>query len=96
MQPREMAGTTLRLKKTVDKLPISFSALVGINALAESEVGLSRLATLGGHWELSEPKWAVKSQAKYWSEDDREMLKKAQEFLRSYGPTLVQEGLLAP
>jgi hypothetical protein len=96
VQPREMAGTTLRFEKTVDEAPISLSALNGINALADSEAGLVRLATLGGHWQLSEPKWSVKSQAKYWSDDDREMLKKAQDMLRIYGPTLVQQGLLAP
>jgi hypothetical protein len=96
VQPREMAGTTLRFKKTVDEGPISFTALNGINALADSEAGLVRLATLGGHWQLSEPRWSVKSQAKYWSDEDREMLKKAQDMLRIYGPTLLQQGLLAP
>ncbi|MCC7333538.1 MAG: hypothetical protein IT422_00480 [Pirellulaceae bacterium] len=96
VQPREMAGTTLRFKKTMDEGPISLTALNGINALADSEAGLVRLAILGGHWELSEPKWSVKSQAKYWSDEDREMLKKAQDMLRIYGPTLVQQGLLAP
>ncbi len=96
VQPREMAGTTLRFKKTVDESPISLTALNGINALADSEAGLVRLATLGGHWQLSEPRWSMKSQAKYWSDEDREMLKKAQDMLRIYGPTLVQQGLLAP
>lgn len=96
VQPREMAGTTLRFKKTIDQMPISLAALNGINALADSEAGLVRLATLGGHWQLSEPKWSVKSQARYWSDEDREMLKKAQDMLRIYGPTLVQQGLLAP
>ncbi len=96
VQPREIAGTTLRFKKTVDESPISLTALNGINALANSETGLVRLATLGGHWQLSEPRWSVKSQAKYWSDEDREMLKKAQDMLRIYGPTLVQLGLLAP
>ncbi|MCA9128012.1 MAG: hypothetical protein KDB22_13045, partial [Planctomycetales bacterium] len=62
----------------------------------DTEAGLVRLATLGGHWQLSEPKWSTKSQAKYWSDEDREMLKKAQDMLRIYGPTLVQQGLLAP
>ncbi len=96
VQPREMAGTTLRFKKTVDESPISLTALNGINALADSEAGLVRLATLGGHWQLSEPRWSMKSQAKYWSDEDRKMLKKAQDMLRIYGPTLVQQGLLAP
>ena len=96
VQPREMAGTTLRFKKTVDESPISLTALNGINALADSEAGLVRLATLGGHWQLSEPRWSMKSQAKYWSDEDREMLKKAQDMLRIYGTTLVQQGLLAP
>lgn len=95
LQPRAMAGTTLRFKKTADKTPISLSALNGINALTESEAGLVRLATLGGHWQLSEPKWSVKSQSRYWSDDDREMLGKAQDALRTYGPILVQQGLLA-
>lgn len=96
LQPREMAGTTLRFKKTVRKQPISLSALHGINALADSETGLMRLATLGGHWQFSEPKWSVKSQARYWSDDDREMLRSAQELLRIHGPVLVEQGLLSP
>ncbi|MCA9131420.1 MAG: hypothetical protein KDB22_30260, partial [Planctomycetales bacterium] len=40
VQPREMAGTTLRFKKTVDEGPISLTALNGINALADTEAGL--------------------------------------------------------
>lgn len=96
VQPREMAGATLRFKKTVEESPISLTALNGINALADSEAGLVRLATLGGHWQLSEPRWSMKSQAQYWSDEDREMLMKAQDMLRIYGPTLVQQGLLAP
>jgi hypothetical protein len=96
LQPLEMAGTTLRFKKTVRKQPISLSALHGINALADSETGLMRLATLGGHWQLSEPKWSVKSQSRYWSDDDREMLRNAQELLRIHGSVLVEQGLLSP
>lgn len=94
IQPR-MSGSSVKLRKTVDKQPMSLSAIQGMNALAPSIDGLKRLAKLGGHRKLSAPRWAVHSQPGNWSDDDREMLKKAQQLLREYGPILVKAGKLS-
>lgn len=94
VQPR-LSGVTVVLAKTVDRQPMSLSALYGINALADSEEGLKRLAKLGGHRKLSRPRWSVHSQPGNWTDDDREMLQTAQQMLRDYGAVLVSEGLLS-
>ncbi|MCA9265874.1 MAG: hypothetical protein KDA60_18555 [Planctomycetales bacterium] len=51
--------------------------------------------SIGGHRELTEPEWAIHSQAANWSDDDGDMLATDQQMLRDYGPTLVEEGLLS-
>lgn len=89
VQPR-MSGASIVFTRTTDKKPMSLSALYGINALGDSIEGLKRLAKLGGHRELSEPRWAVHSQPNNWSEDDKAMLQQAQQLLRDYGPVLVK------
>lgn len=94
VQPR-MSGASIAFTRTTDKKPMSLSALYGINALGDSIEGLKRLAKLGGHRKLSEPRWSVHSQPNNWSEDDKAMLQEAQQLLRDYGPVLVKAGLLS-
>ncbi len=94
VQPR-MSGASIRFQKTFDSQPMSLAALHGIGALDESLQGLKRLALLGGHRKLSPPKWSVHSQPGNWSQEDREMLRRAQRMLRDYGPILVKAGKLS-
>lgn len=94
VQPR-MSGASIAFTRTADKKPMSLSALYGINALGDSIESLKRLAKLGGHRKLSEPRWSVHSQPGNWSEDDKAMLQQAQQLLRDYGPVLVKAGLLS-
>lgn len=94
VQPR-MSGASIAFTRTTDKKPMSLSALYSINALGDSIEGLKRIAKLGGHRKLSEPRWAVHSQPNNWSADDKAMLQQAQQLLRDYGPVLVKAGLLS-
>ena len=89
-----MSGASIRLKPILEPRPMSYAALQNLGALVPTEAGYERLAAVGGHRKLSEPKWAVHSQAANWSDDDRDLLATAQQMLRDYGPTLVKEGLL--
>ena len=76
--------------------PMSLTALHGINAMGNSIEGLKRLAKLGGHRQLSDPRWSVHSQPNNWSDDDEKMLKQAQQMLRDYRAILAKAGLLSP
>jgi hypothetical protein len=95
VQPR-LSGSSVRFRETLDKQPMSFAALQGMGALSNSIDGLERLAAVGGHRDLSEPRWSVHSQSGNWTDSDKEMLRQAQTFLREYGPILVQNSRLSP
>ncbi|MCA9041359.1 MAG: hypothetical protein KDA65_13485 [Planctomycetaceae bacterium] len=94
LQPK-LSGATVKFSPTIDKKPMSYSALQGMNALSPSIDGLKRLALIGGNRNLPEPKWSVHSQPNNWSQDDKDMLQSAQQYLREYGPTLVKAGKLS-
>ena len=95
VQP-SMSGAAIQLKSTMESRPMSLAALRAINALTPTDEGYKRLAGIGGHRELSAPKWSIHSQPHNWSESDREMLMNAQQMLRDYGPTLVEAKRLTP
>lgn len=95
IQP-EMAGGSLKLRKTFDSRPMSLSALQGIGALSTDLDGLKRLAKAGGDRDLTGPRWSVYSQPYHWSESDKKMLQDAQNLLLELGPTLVELGKLSP
>jgi hypothetical protein len=94
VQPR-LAGSSLQWRQTVEQQPMSLSALENVGALAETLQGLSMLARVGSHRELSGPRWEFSPSSRTWSADTQDRLKQAQELLRRLGPTLVEEGLLA-
>ena len=75
---------------------MSLGKLMSIGALHESELGLKKLALLGGNRKLPEPKWSIASQPNSWDEGDEEFLRKSQQMRRDYGTILVEEGLLIP
>ena len=95
LQPR-LAGASLRWRQTLDEQPISFSALEGVGALAETVQGLAMLARVGSSREISSPRWEYNPSPRTWSPDTQARLKQAQELLRRLGPTLVEENLLSP
>ncbi len=95
VQPR-LAGSSLQMRHTLDDQPMSLSALEGVGALAETLNGLSVLARVGSHRELSSPRWDFSSSSRTWSPDTQDRLKQAQDLLRRLGPTLVEEKLLSP
>jgi hypothetical protein len=95
VQPR-LAGASVQMRQTFAEEPMSFSALEEMGALAETVDGLSRLARIGSHRELSGPRWEFSPSARTWSTDTRDRLKQAQDLLRRLGPTLVEEKLLSP
>ncbi len=95
VQPR-LAGSSLQMRHTFDEQPMSLSALEGVGALAETLNGLTILARIGSHRELSSPRWDFSSSPRTWSSDTQDRLKQAQDLLRRLGPTLVDEKLLAP
>ena len=90
IQP-SLAGTfSIKWERTYDKKPMSLGKLIGIGALDDSVDGLKKLALIGGHRKLPEPKWSIYTQPNSWSPEDEERLKQAQLMLRDYGPTLVK------
>jgi hypothetical protein len=95
LQPR-LAGASLRWRQTVDEQPMSFSALEGVGALAETVQGLAMLARVGSNREITSPRWEYNPSPRTWSTDTQDRLKQAQDLLRRLGPTLVEEGLLSP
>lgn len=94
LQPR-LAGASVQFRRTVEKQPMSLAALIAMNALGDSPDCLKRLAKIGGHRQLSEPRWSVNTPTGVWNDSDREMLQEAQRMLREYGPLLVEAGLLS-
>lgn len=95
VQPR-LAGSSVQWRHTVDQQPMSLLALENVGALAETVQGLSTLARVGSHHELSSPRWDYNSSPRTWSADTQDRLKQVQELLRRLGPTLVDERMLAP
>lgn len=96
VQPRKAGPGSIGFRATFDEAPMSLSALKGIGALEQSTEGLKWLARVAGSRKLPTPRWGVASQPGNWSEDDKELLKEAQQLLRELGPTLVKEKLLSP
>ena len=97
VQPRKSGSFSVQFRSTFEESPMSFSALKGMGALEPSTLGLQWLALIGGNRKLPEgPRWGVPSQPNSWSEDDKKMLKEAQELLRELGPILVKDGQLSP
>ncbi len=95
VQPAGMAGVTLRFRKTPEQQPMSLASIAALGALEESELGLERLATIAGHHELDGPKWSINRNSKYWSDDQFEMVSRAQQALKTYGRLLVERGQLS-
>lgn len=95
IQPR-LAGASLQWRPTVEQQPMSLSALENVGALADSVSGLSMLARVGSHRELSSPRWEFNPSPRTWTSDTQDRLKQAQDLLRRLGPTLVNEKLLSP
>ena len=95
IQPSLAGRFSIKFSRTGQKQPMSLGKLMSIGALGESELGLKKLALVGGNRKLPEPKWSISSQPHGWSEDDEEFLRKAQQMLRDYGAVLVDEGLLS-
>ncbi len=77
-----------------EKQPMSDGMILRSGALEESVTGLRKLAALGSP-PLPAPNWSYRKQANYWSDEETEVLKRAQQMLRDYGQILVDEGLLA-
>ena len=96
VQPRKVGGGSVQFRSTFEESPMSLSALKGMGALEPSTEGLKWLARVGGHRKLSGPRWGVNSQPNNWSEDDKRLLKEAQQLLRELGPILVKDGKLSP
>lgn len=96
VQPQKVGPGSVNFRSTFDAAPMSLSALKGIGALEPTTEGLKWLARVGGNRKLSSPRWGVASQPGNWSEDDKKLLKEAQELLRALGPTLVEAKLLSP
>ena len=96
VQPRKAGPGSIGFTATFDEAPMSLSALKGIGALEPSTEGLKWLARVAGSRKLSAPRWGVASQPGNWSEDDKKLLKEAQQLLRELGSTLVKEELLSP
>jgi hypothetical protein len=96
VQPQKAGPGSVNFRSTFDAAPMSLSALKGIGALEPSTEGLKWLARVGGSRKLSSPRWGVASQPGNWSEDDKKLLKEAQEILRELGPILVKDGKLSP
>ncbi len=96
VQPQKAGPGSVNFRSTFDAAPMSLSALKGIGALEPTTEGLKWLARVGGSRKLSSPRWGVASQPGNWSEDDKKLLKEAQEFLRELGPVLVKDGKLSP
>ena len=80
--------------KTFEKQPMSYGQILRSGALEESVTGLRKLAALGSH-PLPAPNWSYSKQPNYWSDEDTDRLKRAQQMLRDYGQILVDEGLLS-
>lgn len=74
---------------------MSLGKLMSIGALNETELGLKKLALIGGNRKLPEPRWSIASQPNSWDDGDEEFLRQSQQMLRDYGPILVAEGLLS-
>ena len=96
VQPRKVGGGSVQFRSTFEESPMSLSALKGMGALEPSTEGLKWLARVGGNRKLSGPRWGVGSTPSSWTEDQKKLLKDAQEFLRELGPVLVKEGQLSP
>ncbi len=96
VQPQKAGPGSVNFRSTFDAAPMSLSALKGIGALEPTTEGLKWLARVGGNRKLSSPRWGVASQPGNWSEDDKKLLKEAQDLLRELGPILVKDGKLSP
>lgn len=95
LQPR-LAGASLQWQHTTNLEPMSLLALENVGALDDTVQGLSMLARVGSHRELSSPRWDYNPSSRTWSGDTQDRLKQAQDLLRRLGPTLVKEHLLSP
>jgi hypothetical protein len=95
IQPSLSGTFSIRWLSTDEKKPMSLDKLVSIGVLDESVIGRQKLALVGGHRKLPEPKWSIASQPNHWTGEDEERLKQAQQMLRDYGPILVKAGYLS-
>jgi hypothetical protein len=80
-----------------DKLPISYSKLVSCNALQPDRTGLIRLLTVAT-WtgDRVRPRWGYTPFFDKLEANQLEEIKKAQQYLRDLGPTMVELKMLAP
>ena len=95
IQPSLAGSFSIRFSRTADRMPMSLGKLMSIGALNETEMGLKKLALIGGNRKLPEPKWSIAAQPCSWDDGDEEFLRQSQQMLRDYGPILVAEGLLS-
>lgn len=95
-QPKAIQGTFLAFDSTPRAQPVSYLRLKTLGALDDSEKGLGVLAWVAGNFQNDRTKWRFDARPDGWPADTRELVRKAQELLRELGPTLVEEGLLAP
>jgi len=90
-----MSGASVKFKKTLDKSPISISALQSAGALTPDMKGLQVLAKIGSDHDIGENRWALRPYPSMWSDADQEMLQEAQHYLINMGPELVRQGYLS-
>jgi len=99
-QPHGYTVRNLSFETTSQKGPVSLGRLRQIGALKDDMEGISMLAAAANNFHNDRPKWAVRSYITVdppanWSAAERQLAKRAQELLRTYGDALVEEGLLA-
>jgi len=84
-------------EQQVDLVPVSFSRLKAFGALDPSLDGVSKLLLVGTHWlDKVRPRWPYNPNFHVLKPNEIEDVKKAQALLRELGPTMVEEGMLAP
>jgi hypothetical protein len=95
-QPLEFQGAYMNFDATSEPKPISFSRLKAVGALDSGDAGLSALAWVASDPKNDRPPLRYGTYPGDWSHEAREFLLRAQQLLRELGPTLVEEGRLAP
>ena len=83
------------LKTTVDKLPMSYTGLLGVGALHDSEDGIKTLQYMMRGNDRPDGGYSL-IELRLLKPDQIEQLKTAQKLLRSYGKLMVDDGLLSP
>ena len=83
------------LKTTVDKLPMSYTGLLGVGALHDSEDGIKTLQYMMRGNDRPDGGYSL-SELRLLKPDQIEQLKTAQKLLRIYGKLMVDDGLLSP